>query len=958
MRADRSLPLMLGLFLCAGIVTVGAMRPVLSAGTISFAPAVNYADSAGGAGDPLTTADFDNDGRLDLAQVGGTKLSLFWGRSNGTFEAAVGFPAPGGEIQDIETDDFNNDGLADLAVAHSGGNKIDVYLNVGARSFAPLVAYTVGAKPYGVATGDLNEDGWADLASANDDGHNLTVLLNNQDGTFRTGVTIGGGSYPSKILMADFNSDGHLDLANASYTDTRVYVAFGNGQGGFSSGAGFNVGGSYPSQVVAADFNGDGKLDLATANYFGGNVSVLTGSDDGAFPAMSSYAAGSNPYAMAPGDVDGDGSVDLVVPNGDSGKVSVLRNDGTGAFEAPVQFTADGTGVRTAVVGDFNGDGKLDAATGNGTKATVSVFLNDGPAPVLPAAPTFLRARALSYDETALRWRDNAINEDGYEVLRRDPGGVFAPVGTVGPGVTTFTDDGLIGSTPYIYQVRSFNASGSSSRSPQAQVTTLLGPPAAPSDLQGTAVSAFEIDLTWADGDNQESGFSIEAKSGDGEFGEVGTTDANVTSFAHTGLTENTLYTYRVRAVNAVGVSDYSEEISVGTLILPPAVPTQLKVTLTSATSLMVTWRDGSTDETSFELQRSTDGGAGWLPAGSVAPLAGTGGLARSRQEGLTTGVTYTFRVRAMKGDSPSDWVGPVSIVLGPPAAPTALKASSITTSSMRISWLDNAGNESYFRLERSTDGGATWPVIYQLPARAGVGTVASYLDTSLAEGAVYTYRVAATNPVGVSAYAGPASFTTAGRPAAPSDLKAVALSTTRIKLTWVDNAGNEQRFRVERSTDGGATWPTEILVRATAGSGITVIYYDSNLTPATTYTYRVRASNTAGASGYNANGPQSARTLDPPAAPTDLNAVRYDSTTLIVTWQDNAITEAGFKLERSTDGGATWPVVINVGARAGANLVTVRERGLTTGVTYNYRVRAYNDGIYSVYSNTAAGTP
>jgi hypothetical protein len=83
--------------------------------------------------------------------------------------------------------------------------------------------------------------------------------------------------------------------------------------------------------------------------------------------------------------------------------------------------------------------------------------------------------------------------------------------------------------------------------------------------------------------------------------------------------------------------------------------------------------------------------------------------------------------------------------------------------------------------------------------------------------------------------------------PAAPSNLTATAVSSSEIDLSWTDNSNNETEFKIERSTDAGVTF-TQI---ATVGANVTT-YRDIGLTPVTAYSYRVRASNSAGDSSYS----------------------------------------------------------------------------------------------------------
>jgi hypothetical protein len=79
--------------------------------------------------------------------------------------------------------------------------------------------------------------------------------------------------------------------------------------------------------------------------------------------------------------------------------------------------------------------------------------------------------------------------------------------------------------------------------------------------LAATAASSSSINLSWTDNSTNETGFAIERKSGaTGTYAQVATVGANVRSYSNTGLTANTVYYYRVRALNGTVYSTYSNE--------------------------------------------------------------------------------------------------------------------------------------------------------------------------------------------------------------------------------------------------------------------------------------------------------------------------------------------------------------------------------------------------------------
>jgi hypothetical protein len=112
--------------------------------------------------------------------------------------------------------------------------------------------------------------------------------------------------------------------------------------------------------------------------------------------------------------------------------------------------------------------------------------------------------------------------------------------------------------------------------------------------------------------------------------------------------------------------------------------------------------------------------------------------------------------------------------------------------------------------------------------------------------------------------------------PAAPTNLTAAAGSSSRIELSWKDNANNEDGYKVERAT-GGAAFAQAALVGANA-----VSYSDRGLAASTAYRYRVRAYNSTGNSAYSNNASATTPAGPTPGSGTGLTARYYNETDLM----------------------------------------------------------------------------
>ncbi len=199
--------------------------------------------------------DFNGDGKADLALLSysisanfSDSVTTFLGKGDGTF--TISAPSTvynqgsvGGDFLSgsMVAADFNGDGKLDLAVVgdyiNSGG--VTVVLGNGDGTFTAAGANLDLNADFGlIATGDFNGDGIPDLVATNYFGPGgATIFLGKGDGTFAaTATPLAIVSFPSSIVAGDFNGDGKLDLA-IGY-DGSVEVFLGNGDGTFNQTSG------------------------------------------------------------------------------------------------------------------------------------------------------------------------------------------------------------------------------------------------------------------------------------------------------------------------------------------------------------------------------------------------------------------------------------------------------------------------------------------------------------------------------------------------------------------------------------------------------------------------------------------------------------------------------------------------------------------------------------------------
>ncbi len=552
----------------------------------------------------------------------------------------------------------------------------------------------------------------------------------------------------------------------------------------------------------------------------------------------------------------------------------------------------------------------------------------------LPRSPSGLVATVMSGTAVDLAWNDDADNETGYRIERCTGAGCsdFTEIGTAAANAEAFSVTGLTQGSTYRFRVMAVNAVGTSLNAPIA-AAELVGP-AAPTGLTATAISATRIDLAWVDASTNETGFEIARCSGAACTDPVviATVPAGTQAYSDLTVTFGNAYRYSVRATNNVVPSTYAGPADANTI--PPATPSALVATTTGPSRIALSWTDNSTTEAGFRIERCTG------DACNTFAEIGTVGLnVQAFVDSLVSNnQAYRYRVRAFNAVNGADYTNIADANTRPPAAPTALTATTQGPTTIRITWTDNSLIETGTRVERCAGLGCSDFADVTLVAADSTG----FTDNTVAVDTWYLYRVSAVGVAGISATSNVAQANTL-RPAAPTSLTATTLSANVIRIVWVDNADNETGYTLSRCATPGCTNFTTLATFAAPR----VTYDDSTTVAGVTYVYQLRATNIAGASAASNNA--TANTL-PPAAPSNLLANTASATRVDLSWLNNAPEATGTRVERCFGPGCTGFVEIGFVPAPGTSWVDTA--GVIAGQVIRYRLRAQNVADVSLYTD------
>ncbi len=598
-----------------------------------------------------------------------------------------------------------------------------------------------------------------------------------------------------------------------------------------------------------------------------------------------------------------------------------------------------------------------------------------------PAAPSDLSVTSPTTTSIVLTWTDNSTNEEKFVIERSATPNTedFAAIAEVPANTTSYTNEGLTTDVVYYYRVKAVSGEYNSNYSNIANILSgaftmnnstqsicglYLLDPGGTSDYKnnedktlvltpseaGKAVKVtfeeFQIESSWDflyiyDGPNTSSPL-INRLSG-----------VLQTPFSYTASNADGILTLRFTSDGSRVYSGFKAAVS---CISIPNAPSNLNVVSATKNSVTLGWTDNSTDETKFKIFCAPSLDGAFYLIGEVSA-----DVTQFTHNGLASGTTYFYKVFAANDDANSLPSNAIEAKTGGIAAPTLVSLASPDNQTITINWQRNDVSETGFVIERSLEANANFAELATVAP-----DVTTYADNTVTFGTTYYYRIYAVNATEESDKS-ETSYFVAG---------AVLMSNTEVNRCnyIIFDSGNSlssyynnedytmlltpqtaesavkltfESFATETDNDilyvydGAST--SDPLIATLSGNQVPSPIHATNPTGQLTLRFISNGSNNQ--SGFKI----ATSCINQVATPTDLAVQSATGSSITLFWRDNTEYELGYKVYRASTSDGDFVEIGNVDQ----NVNTFTDENLTTGTTYYYMVKAWNNDYVSNPSNT-----
>lgn len=541
-----------------------------------------------------------------------------------------------------------------------------------------------------------------------------------------------------------------------------------------------------------------------------------------------------------------------------------------------------------------------------------------------PAQPALKRAKSLGYNTISIEWT-KVEGATGYDIYRKTTG-TYSKIGTVDKQSTvTFKDEKAVTGVRYQYTVRAFyNKNGIKKVSTYENYIHGTAYPSTPNLTSVTSVEYNAIELKWdkVDGAN---GYKIYRKlPSDKNYKELITLYEQTDKYTDQTVTCGTTYQYIIKSFRYENGKAYNSGNSsvVTCKAVPPVV--KVKVASTGYNSLNVSWEKVN-GATGYRIYFKKDNAKNWTTLATFE----NGSLTSCEHRKLTTGVNYTYTVRAYyKDGSKTIWGGfnQTGVTKKPvTSAPKLVSVTSSTATNVTVKWETVSGANGY-KVMRKADGSKTWSTIGTTNSKK-----LSYTDKKVSCGVKYHYTVRAYRNVSKKPVLG--SYNSNGLEIMTiPDRPVVSVSSAnynKLNVSWSRSNG-ATGYKVYRKVVNG----TYKLIRNISGGAATG--FTDTVECGTEYYYYVTA--------YVINNKVEYGSFDS-------EAVKGKAVPQTVKLGSPSTTKGQAKINWSTVSGATGYYVYSKTGNSGYKLIadvkggnvkSYTDKNVVSGKKYTYTVKAY----------------
>lgn len=541
-----------------------------------------------------------------------------------------------------------------------------------------------------------------------------------------------------------------------------------------------------------------------------------------------------------------------------------------------------------------------------------------------PAQPALKSAKSLGYNTISIEWT-KVEGATGYDIYRKTIG-TYSKIGTVDKQSTvTFKDEKAVTGVRYQYTVRAFyNKNGIKRVSTYENYIHGTAYPSNPNLTSVTSVEYNAIELKWdkVDGAN---GYKIYRKlPSDKNYKELITLYEQTDKYTDQTVTCGTTYQYIIKSFRYENGKIYTSgnNSAVSCKAVPPVV--KVKVASTGYNSLNVSWEKVN-GATGYRIYFKKDNAKNWTTLATFE----NGSLTSCEHRKLTTGVNYTYTVRAYyKDGSKTIWgdFNKTGVTKKPvTSAPKLVSVTSSTATNVTVKWETVSGANGY-KVMRKADGSKTWSTIGTTDTKK-----LSYTDKKVTCGVKYRYTVRAYRNVSKKPVLG--SYNSNGLEIMTIPDRPVVMVTSsnynKLNVSW-NRSNGATGYKVYRKVVNG----TYKLIRNISGGAATG--FTDTVECGTEYYYYVTA--------YVINNKVEYGSFDS-------EAVKGKAVPQTVKLGSPSTTKGQAKINWSTVPGTTGYYVYSKTGNSGYKLIadvkggnvkSYTDKNVVSGKKYTYTVKAY----------------